>query len=145
MIHYENLQLYLRLGVKLKKLHHALEINQSQWLKQCVEFNTQKRIEAEKNGDKDGKALYKLMKNTVYEKTMENLRNRINVKLLSNKKNYLKWTFKPSYMSHKIFHNDLVTMGKNKVTLMLNKRAYIGMNKDEYSTTQGYYSETLIV
>ena len=145
MIHYENLQLYLRLGVKLKKLHRVLEFNQSQWLKQCVEFNTQKRIEAEKNGDKDGKALYKLMKNTVYEKAMENLRNRINVKLLSNKKNYLKWTFKPSYMSHKIFDNDLVAMRKNKVTLMLNKRAYIGMNKNEYGTTQGYYSETLIV
>ena len=90
MIHYENLQLYLRLGVKLKKLHRVLEFNQSQWLKHCVEFNTQKRIEAEKTGDKDGKALYKLMKNTVYEKTMENLRNRINVKLLSNKKKLFK-------------------------------------------------------
>ena len=48
-------------------------------------------------------------------------------------------------MSHKIFDNDLVAMRKNKVTLMLNKRAYIGMNKNEYGTTQGYYSETLIV
>ena len=127
VIHYENLQLYLRLGVKLKKLHHVLEFNQSQWLKQCVEFNTQKRIEAEKNGDKDGKALYKLMNNAVYGKTMENLRNRIDVKLVSNKKDYLKWTSKPSYMSHKIFDNDLVAIRKNKVTLTLNKPAYIGM------------------
>ena len=86
-----------------------------------------KKTEAEKNGDKYGKALYKLMNNAVYGKTMENLRNRIDVKLVSNKKDYLKWTSKPSYMSHKIFDNDLVAIRKNKVTLTLNKPAYIGM------------------
>ena len=58
---------------------------------------------------------------------MENLRNRIDVKLVSNKKDYLKWTSKPSYMSHKMFDNDLVVIRKNKVTLTLNKPAYIGM------------------
>ena len=67
------------------------------------------------------------MNNAVYGKTMENLRNRIDVKLVSNKKDYLKWTSKPSYMSHKIFDNDLVAIRKNKVTLTLNKPAYIGM------------------
>ena len=67
-----------------------LELNQFQWLKQYVEFNTQKRIEAEKNGDKDGKELYKLMNIAVYGKTMENLINRIDVKRVSNKKDYLK-------------------------------------------------------
>ena len=67
------------------------------------------------------------MNNAVYGKTMENLRNRIDVKLVSNKKDYLKWASKPSYMSHKIFHNDLVAIRKNKVTLALNKPAYIGM------------------
>ena len=51
-----------------------------------------------KNGDKDGKALYKLMKNAVYGKTMENLRSRIDVLLVCNKKDYLKWTSKPIYM-----------------------------------------------
>ena len=43
------------------------------------------------------------MNNAVYGKTMGNARNRIDVKLVSNKKGYLKWTSKPSYMSHKIF------------------------------------------
>ena len=80
------MQLYLRLGLKLKKIHHVLEFNQSQWLKEYVEFNTQRRIEAEKNADKDVKVLHKLMSNAVYGKTMENLRNRIHVKLVSNKK-----------------------------------------------------------
>ena len=49
--------------------------------KQYVEFNTQKRIEAEQNGDKDGKALFKLTNNAVYGKTMGNLRNGIDVNL----------------------------------------------------------------
>ena len=48
---------------------------------------------------------------------MENLRNRIDARLVSNKNNYLKWTSKPGYMSHKIFDNDSVAMRKNKVTL----------------------------
>ena len=69
MFHYENLQLYLRLRLKLKQIHHVLEFNQSKWLKPYVEFNTHKRIKAEKNGDKDGQALYKLMNNVVYSKT----------------------------------------------------------------------------
>ena len=81
--HYENLRLYLRLGLKLKKIHQVLEFNQIsiamsrfQWLKQYVEFNIEKRIEAYKNGDKDRQA---------YGKAMEILRNRIDVKLVSNK------------------------------------------------------------
>ena len=53
---------------------------------------------------------------------MENLRNKIDVKLY-----YLKRTSKPSYMSHKIFDNDLVVICKNKFTSTLNKLAYIGM------------------
>ena len=48
VIHYKNFQLYLRLELKLKKLHRVLEFSQSQWLKQYVEFKTQKRIEPEK-------------------------------------------------------------------------------------------------
>ena len=49
------------------------------------------------------------------EKTMENVRNRINVKLVSNKKDYLKWASKPSYMSHKIFDNGLARYLKAKL------------------------------
>ena len=72
--------------------------------------HTKKRIEAEKNNEQDEKALYKLMNNAIYGKKMENLRNRINIKLVNNKKDYLKCTSKPSYMSHKIFDNNLVAI-----------------------------------
>ena len=98
VIHYENLHIWLRLGLKLRKLHRVLEFNQSQWLKPYVEFNKQKRIEGEKNGDENGKALHNLMSNALYGKRMENLKNRIDVKLVSNKRNYLKWRSKPNYI-----------------------------------------------
>ena len=61
------------------------------------------------------------------EKTIKILGNRIDVKLVDNKKDYLKWTSKPSYISHKIFDNDLVAIHKNKVTLTLIKPTYTGM------------------
>ena len=56
---------------------------------------------------------------------MENVRNRIDLTLVSNEKDYLKWTSKPRYMSHKKFEINLVAIRKNKVTLTLNKPAYI--------------------
>ena len=55
------------------------------------------------------------------------MRNRIDVRLINNKKEYLKCTTKPSYLSHKIFDNNLVAICKSKVKLKLNKTAYIGM------------------
>ena len=58
---------------------------------------------------------------------METVRNRIDVKRASNKKDYIKWTSKPSYMSHKIFDNDLVAVRKNKAALTFNRPACIRM------------------
>ena len=62
-------------------MHRVLQFNQSQWSKSCAEFNTKnksRKAEKQKNGDKDGKALHKLMNNVV--KIMKNFRNRIYVK-----------------------------------------------------------------
>ena len=67
------------------------------------------------------------MNNTVYNKRMNKLRNRIDEKLVNNEKDYLKGTLKPSYMSHKMFNNNLVAIQNSKVSLKLNKPAHIGM------------------
>ena len=71
-------------------MHSVLEFNQSQRLNPFVKFNAQKKIEADKNGDKDRNVLYKLMNNAVYGKTTESIRNRIDVRFVSNKKEFLK-------------------------------------------------------
>ena len=83
------------------------------WLVSNVKFNTQKRIEPGKNGDKDRKPSYKLMNN--------------DTRFVSNRKDYLKWTSKLSYVSQKVFDNNLVGIRKSKVTLTLNKPAYVGI------------------
>ena len=66
VLHYENLQLYLRLELKLKKIYCVLEFKQPQRLKPYIEFHTHKTIESEKNNDKDKKAFYELMNNAIY-------------------------------------------------------------------------------
>ena len=93
--------------------------NESQWLKSYFELNTQKIIVAEKSRDKDEKLLYKLMDNTVYNKAMENFKNKTDKRILSNEKDYLKWTSKPRYISQKRFDNNFVPICKNRVTLKL--------------------------
>ena len=77
--------------------------------------STRKKEQKQKNDDKDGKVLHKLVNNAEYGKTIENLRNRIDLKLVSNKKDYLKWTSKPSYISHIIFDNELMAIRRNKL------------------------------
>ena len=61
------------------------------------------------------------MNNAVHGKTTENLRNRVDVRLVNNA--YLKWTSKASYVAQKIFHKDLVVIQKIKTTLEFNKPA----------------------
>ena len=77
--------------IKTKK-DLVLEFNQSQWLKRYVKYNSKKEKNQKNNFNKDEKALLKLINSAVYNKTMENVRNRINARLVSNKKDYLIWT-----------------------------------------------------
>ena len=92
MLHNEKLQLYLRLGLKIKiiKIHRILEFNQLQCLKPHIEFNTQKRTEAEKNNVKDGEALYKLMNNVIYGKNNRKLQKQNQCKTSKQRKRLFK-------------------------------------------------------
>ena len=78
------------------------------------------------------------MNNAVYGKTLKNVRSRIDVRLVSNKRNYLKWLSKRRYLFQKMFNNDLVDMYKSNVTLKLKKLAYVGMCKLDLSKVLMY-------
>ena len=80
VLHYRNLQLYLSLGMKLKKVHNVLAFDQENWMEPYIRLNTELRKKATSVLEKN---FFKLMNNSVFGKTMENLRNRAIVKLVT--------------------------------------------------------------
>ena len=135
VLHYRNLQLYLSLGLKLTKIHRALEFSQSNWLKPYIAFNTKKRAGAKNAFEKD---FFKLMNNSVFGKTMENLRKRSNIQLVTDPERMLRLAARPTYISHKIFHENLVAVHCKQTKLVLNKPSYVGMSILELSKTLMY-------
>ena len=111
------------LGLKVTTVHRALEFNQSPWLKQYIDFNTQKRTKAKNSFEKD---FFKLMNNSVFGKIMENVRKRVDVKLVTDEKKLIKITSKPTFVTSNIFNEKLVAVHKIKETLTLNRPAYVG-------------------
>ena len=97
VLHYRDLQLYLSLGMELIKIQKT---RISDWTKKYIDFNTEKRTNAVNSFEKD---FFKMMINSVYGKTKENLRKRINVRLVNNERDFLKCTNKATYIAQKIF------------------------------------------
>ena len=130
VLHYRDLQLYFFLGMKLTKIHKMLKFKQSDWMKKYIDFNTEKRMNAANDFEK---YFFKLMINSVYGKTMENLRKRINVRLVNNEKDFLKYTSRPTYITHKLFGKDYAAIHEIKPVLTLNKPIYVGFTVLELS------------
>ena len=135
IVHYRNLQLYLSLGMKLTKIHKVLKFKHSDWMKKCIDFNAEKRKNAANNFEKD---FLKLMINSVYGKTMENLRKRINVRLVNNEKDFLKYTSRPTHITHKIFGKNYAAIHEIKPVLTLNKPIYVGFTVLDLSKWKMY-------
>ena len=127
VLHYRNLQLYLSLGMRLTKVHRALSFQQSCWMKPYISLNTELRKKATSGFEKD---LFKLMNNSVFGKTMENLRKRVNVKLVrANEADRLRRLIaSPSYARANIFDDDLAAIQMHKSRLLLNRPVYVGMS-----------------
>ena len=99
-------------------------------MKKYIDFNTEKRTNATNSFEK---GFFKLMINSVYGKTMENLRKRINVILVNNEKDFLKYTSKPTHITHKIFDKNYAAIHEIKPVLTLNKPIYVGFTVLELS------------
>ena len=93
--------------MKLSKLYSVLKFKQSGWLTKYIDFNKVKRKHAANSFEKD---FSKLMNNSVYNKTMENLRKRIIARLVNNAKDYKKCVSKPSFVSQKKFDKNFAAI-----------------------------------
>ena len=112
-----------------------LKFEQSNWMKKYIDFNTEKRKNAANDFEKD---FFKLMINSVYGKTMENLRKKINVRLVSKEKDFLKYTSRPTHVTHKLFDEDYAAIHEIKPVLMLNKPIYVEFTVLELSKWMMY-------
>ena len=87
-------------------------------MKKYIDFNTEKRMNAANDFEKD---FFKLIINAVYRKTMENLQKRINGRLVNNAEDFLKYTSRPTYIAYKIFSKNFAAIHEIKPVLILNK------------------------
>ena len=111
--------------MKLKKIHRGIKFVESEWMKPYIEKNTNLRTKAKNNFEKD---FFKLMNNSVFGKTMENIRNRVNVKLVNTLEKAKKLINKPNLKSPpKIFSENLILVHMKKTSLTMNKPVYLGM------------------
>ena len=99
-------------------------------MEKYIDFNTEKRMILKK--------IFKLIINSVYRKTMENLRKRINVRLVNNAKDFLKYSSRPTYITHKMFGEDYAAIHEIKTVLILNKPIYVGFNVLDLSKWKMY-------
>ena len=125
VLHYKNLIQCLDMGLKVTHIYRGIKFVESEWMKPYIDKNTNLRAKAKNNFEKD---FYKLMNNSVFGKTMENIRNRVDVKLVNTKEKLRKLVAKPNLKSPpKIFSENLVSVHMKKTSLTMNKPVYLGM------------------
>ena len=127
ILHYRNLKLYLSLGMVLTKIHRVLTFKQAPWLKEYIDFNTVQRTAARNDFEKD---FFKLMNSSMFGKTMENLRNRRKIDLVTSEFKFKRFAAQPTFKSYTVFHEDLVAVERIKSELVLNRPIYIVESAD---------------
>ncbi|CAB4019693.1 uncharacterized transposon-derived, partial [Paramuricea clavata] len=135
VLHYRNLKLYLELGLKLTKVHRGVKFEESPWLAKYIQLNTNLRTKGATDFEKN---FFKLMNNSVFGKTMENVRNRVNVKLVTAEEQLNKLAKKSYFKSVNIFTENLIAVHMEKTTVKLVKPIYLGMSILDLSKTLMY-------
>ena len=123
-IYYKNLEYYMQLGIKIDKGHKILTFDEKDFLKEYIDLNTQLRKNSKNDLEKD---LFKLMNNAIFGKSMENLLNKSNIKLINdNPEKLLKLIKEPNFEHiHKISDKQVLVQSK-PVKTRFNKPIYLG-------------------
>ena len=135
VIHHEALKQYLELGLKLVKVHRGIKFREEDFMKSYIDKNNKLRAKAK---DEFEKNFFKLMNNSVFGKTIENIRNRVDVQLVTSEAKASKLTSKPNYDRLTIFDENLIAVHMRKIKLYFNKPIYLGMSILDISKTKMY-------
>lgn len=135
VVHSENLKLYESLGLKITKIHRGIRFEESAWMKKYIDLNTRLRTKAKNDFEKD---FFKLMNNSVFGKTMENLRKRVDIHLVNSDDRAAKLTSRPNFKHLTIFTDKLSAIEMKKTQIIYNKPVYLGMCILDLSKTLMY-------
>ena len=122
-VHMVALKQALDYGLILKKVHRIIKFKQEAWLKPYIDMNTDLRKKAKNEFEKD---FFILMNNSVFGKTMENVRNHRDIKIVTTKKQRKKFASDPNYHTTKYISKDLLIMEMKRVEVKMNKPIYLG-------------------
>lgn len=130
IVHYDILKYYISLGIKVTKIHSIISFNHKAWLKPYIDFNTSMRAKATHDFEKD---FWKLMNNSFYGKTMENISNRCLVELINKPEDLKRLASKDDFKDFIDFNNGFKAVFLNYKSMYLNKPIYLGMCILDYS------------
>ena len=130
VVHINSLNQALNHGLKLKKIHRIIEFNQEVWLKPYIDMNTELRKLTRNDFEKD---LFKLMNNSVFGKTMENIRKHRDIKLVTTDKKRSKLVSEPNYHTINLISENLAIIEMKKTKAKMNKPIYLGLSTLEIS------------
>ena len=123
VLHYKNLKQDLKEGMILKKVHRGIKFYQKLWMEPYIRKNTDLRKDVKNAFEKD---FFKLMNNSVFGKTIENIRKRQNVILVDDRKLANKLSSKPNFDRATIFDENLIACHMKKTEVYFNKPIYVG-------------------
>ena len=135
VVHWRLLQMYLTLGAKVVKIHRAIRFQQAAIFKNYVDENTALRAQSTSDFDKN---YYKLKNNSLYGKTVENLKKRINLRLCNTKKRLMTYASKPGFKRSIKVADDLIAVLLNKDIVCLDRPSYIGQTVLDLSKLRMY-------
>ena len=123
VIHYRALRQCLELGMKITAVHRGISFYQSPWMEPYIRKNTELRMRAANNFEKD---FFKLMNNSVFGKTIENIRKRQNIHLIEDRKQALKLSNRPNFERCTIFNKHLIAVHMKNTEVYFDKPVYVG-------------------